>query len=93
MKQRHRHGRTTLANSPVRVGGLYRCRLPDGSVETALVRSVEDDLSGIPHVRFQLVKERPFMLRSQYGPRILSLAAFLQRFREGVSLPDAEAAE
>ena len=79
MRQTRKQRRTTIANRSVRVGGLYRRRLPDGTVELALVRSVENDLAGIPHVRFQLVKEKPFMLRHQAGPRILSLSAFIDR--------------
>ncbi|GAB5471012.1 MAG: hypothetical protein Kilf2KO_40420 [Rhodospirillales bacterium] len=57
------------------------------------MRSVVEDAGGITHVRFDLVKEKPHMLRNSIGPRILSLAAFRERFRERVTLPGAQAAE
>ncbi|MEO1190204.1 MAG: hypothetical protein AAFY02_00470 [Pseudomonadota bacterium] len=72
---------------------MFQARLPDGAVETALVRSLSQDAAGIVHVRFDLLKEKPHMLPNPIGPRILSLRAFRDRFRHQVGLPDAQAAE
>lgn len=93
MKQVRNDQRAGTAVGKVRAGALYRARLPDGTVETVLVHSVREDLTGIVHVRFDLFKDRPQMLRRRVGPRILSLSAFRQRYREEVSLPGSLAAE
>ncbi len=93
MRQVRSDRQSSTAARKVRVGALYRVRLGDGTVETALVNSVREDVSGIVHVRFHLYKDRPQMLRRQVGPRILSLTAFRQRYREEVSQPGSLAAE
>ncbi len=93
MKQVRNGQRSGLGLGKVKVGALYRARLPDGTIETALVRSVQEEVSGIVHVRFDLFKDRPSMLRRRVGPRILSIFAFRQRYREEVTLPGSLAAE
>ncbi len=93
MRQVRNDRQSTTAARKVRVGALYRAKLQDGTVETALVYSVREDVSGIVHVRFELFKDRPQMLRRQVGPKILSLTAFRQRYREEVALPGSLAAE
>ncbi len=93
MKQVRNDRRSGGSAGKLKVGVLYCARLGDGTVETALVRSVREDVSGIVHVRFDLYKDRPQMLRRRVGPRILSLSTFRQRYREEIILPGSLAAE
>lgn len=76
----------------IRAGGTFRFRGPGGVVETAYTRGVTDDITGIPHVRYDLVVERPFLGRVLKGPKTLNLRSFLERYTERVQ-PALQAAE
>lgn len=68
----------------VKVGSAFRRPRDDNMTETAKIRSVYDDCSGIPHVRFDVVFEKPFLTTYSEGPRILSLETFFETFNEPV---------
>jgi hypothetical protein len=76
----------------IKAGGVFRYRGNDGYVETAQVLGISSDATGIPHVRYQVLIERPNMGRLVEGPRMLNLRSFLERFSERLT-PAAEAAE
>lgn len=70
----------------VKAGATFRRERPDHTVETAKVISVDPDSFGIPHVRYELVFEKPSMpSRIVDGPRVLALEAFADTYRECVS--------
>jgi hypothetical protein len=76
----------------IKAGGVFRYRGNDDYVETAQVLGISSDATGIPHVRYQVLIERPNMGRSIEGPRLLNLRTFVERFSERL-MPVAEAAE
>lgn len=76
----------------IRAGGIFRYRGPENLVETATVIGVSSDATGIPHVRYNVLIERPFLGRMADGPRILNIHTFMERFRERLT-PKAQAAE
>jgi hypothetical protein len=75
----------------IKAGGVFRYR-HDDYVETAQVLGITSDATGIPHVRYQVLIERPNMGRLMEGPRILNLRSFIERFSERL-LAATEAAE
>lgn len=79
----------------IKAGGVFRFRGNDGYAETAQVLGISSDATGIPHVRYQVLIERPNMGRSIEGPRLLNLRTFVERFSERLMpIPEpAEAAE
>lgn len=66
----------------IKAGGVFRYRGNDDYVETAQVLGITSDATGIPHVRYQVLVERPNMGRSIEGPRLLNLRTFIERFSE-----------
>lgn len=70
----------------VKAGATFRRERPDHTVETAKVLSVASDTFGIPHVRYELVFEKPSMCsRIVDGPRVLALSTFADTYRECIS--------
>lgn len=70
----------------VKAGATFRRERADHTVETAKVLSVDSDSFGIPHVRYELVFEKPSMsARIVDGPRVLALEAFADAYPECVS--------
>ena len=53
--------------------------------ETAKIQAVYKDCAGIPHVRFDVVFEKPARPTYRDGPRILSLETFFETFNEPVA--------
>lgn len=77
----------------IKAGGVFRYRGPDNHVETAQVLGITSDATGIPHVRYQVMIEKPFFGRMVDGPRILNLRSFVERFTERLHPAPAQAAE
>lgn len=77
----------------IKAGGVFRHRGADNLVETAEVIGITSDATGIPHVRYQVMIERPFFGRMIDGPKILNLQSFVERFTERLSADPAQAAE
>ena len=65
-------------------GFVYRRVRADRTVETAKVLGLHHDSFGIPHVRFQVMFGRIDGLPQRDGPRMLSVASFMQQYRERV---------
>ena len=73
-------------NEPaVEKGCIYRRVRADRMVETAKVIDIHRDSLGIPHVRFQVTLGRVDGVPQCDGPRMLSLATFMQQYRERVA--------
>jgi hypothetical protein len=70
------------AQSEVRPGNRYRCRLGRGLVATATVMELQPDHAAIPHVRFLLTIESSAGECLQRGPRVLALRSFLNTYPE-----------
>jgi hypothetical protein len=68
----------------IRAGSAFRRTHKDKMVETAEITSVYTDSCGIPHVRFDVVFEKPHRPVHRDGPRILSLKTFFDTFRDRV---------
>ena len=69
----------------IRSGSQFRRTHSDSLVETARVLAVASDGSGIPHVRFEVVFEKPDGVRPYHdGPRMLALSTFATTYREHV---------
>jgi hypothetical protein len=77
----------------IKAGGVFRYRGPENLVETAQVLGITSDATGIPHVRYQVMIERPYLGRMIDGPRILNLRSFVERFSERLMPVPAHAAE
>ncbi|MNC89640.1 hypothetical protein D3C83_56070 [compost metagenome] len=54
-------------------------------VETAKILDIQRDSLGIPHVRFQVMFGRVDGVPQRDGPRMLSVASFMQQYRERVA--------
>ena len=65
-------------------GCIYRRVRADRMVETAKVLDIQSDSLGIPHVRFQVTFGRVDGIPQRDGPRMLSVASFMQQYRERV---------
>ncbi|HEY4134476.1 MAG TPA: hypothetical protein VGO34_04620 [Alphaproteobacteria bacterium] len=57
----------------------------DRTVETAQVLSLYKDTFGIPHVRYQVMFGRIDGVPHHDGPRMLSVDAFIQQYRERIA--------
>lgn len=69
----------------VKSGSAFR-RLHSGRmVETAEILSVYTDGVGIPHVRFDVIFDKPQRPQYRDGPRILAVKTFFENYRERVS--------
>lgn len=76
---RDRAGRHFEAEG-LRPGAIYEYRKEANMVECARVVAVEDDASGVPHIRFEVTlscRGRIF----DYGPRTMGVHTFLERYR------------
>ncbi len=71
-------------NLEIRAGQRFRRVLADRAVETAQVLSVGKDATGIPHVRFNVVRSRPSCIDYKEGPRVLALDSFWTNYSEAV---------
>ncbi len=69
---------------PVAAGDAFRRIRLDLTVETARVKEVYRDLSGIPHVRYELNLAHPYRGNHNEGLRALALDAFARQFTERV---------
>lgn len=69
----------------VTAGNAYRKVRSDKMVETAEIRSVYTDGAGIPHIRFDVVLEKPHWPTYRDGPRALSVRSFFDTFPERVA--------
>lgn len=65
----------------VEVGATFACTRSRHMVETARILSIEEDESGLPHVRYASRVQRASTVFDA-GSRTLALATFLERFRE-----------
>lgn len=65
-------------------GFVYRRVRADRTVETAKILGLHKDSFGIPHVRYQVMFGRIDGLPHRDGPRMLSVASFMQQYRERV---------
>lgn len=66
----------------IKAGSSFRRVRTDRTVEMAEVTGVFVDLYGIPHIRFDLLIERPGHQRYPAGPRILALKTFCANYDE-----------
>jgi len=69
----------------ITAGSAYRKVRSDKMVETAEVRSVYTDGTGIPHIRFDVVLEKPHWPTYRDGPRALAVKTFFESFPERVA--------
>ena len=70
----------------IKAGSSFRRKRGDATIETARVLSVASDSFGIPHVRFEVVFEKPSMAsRVVDGPRVLALNTFADMYEERVA--------
>ncbi len=69
----------------VKPGCVFRRIRKDSMVETAEITAVYNDPSGIPHVRFDVVFEKPDCASYREGPRVLAVETFFQTFDERVA--------
>jgi hypothetical protein len=74
----------------VKPGDSYRRRQGNHVAETATVLAIRPDLVGIPHVLFKLAFECSDSNSFEDGSRILALNAFLDVYRERVSIGAAD---
>ncbi len=68
----------------VRAGSTFRKVRKDQMVETAQIKSVYSDPSGVPHVKFDIEMRKPHWPTYKEGPRILSLPVFFKNYDERV---------
>lgn len=68
----------------VEAGDRFRRVRVDRTVETAEVKTVYQDLLGIPHVRFELNLQHPIRGAQYEGLRALALSVFAEHFTERV---------
>lgn len=68
----------------ISAGNAYRNVRKDRMVETAEIRSVYTDGSGIPHIRYDVVIEKPHWPSYRDGPRVLAVQTFFNSFPERV---------
>lgn len=74
------HAGDRLEADGLRPGAIYEYRKEANMVECARVVAVEDDASGVPHIRFEVTlscRGRIF----DYGPRTMGAHTFLSRYR------------
>jgi hypothetical protein len=69
----------------IKPGGIFRRTREDAVVETAEIIAVYNDPSGIPHVRFDVVFEKPDCASYREGPRVLAVEIFFEKFDERVA--------
>lgn len=73
------------SSRPVEAGDKFRRVRMDLTIETAEVKTVYRDLSGIPHVRYELNLQHPYRGNHREGLRALALDAFARQFTERVT--------
>ncbi len=69
----------------IKPGCVFRRTRKDAMIETAEITAVYNDPSGIPHVRFDVVFEKPDCASYREGPRVLAVKTFFQNFDERVA--------
>ncbi len=69
----------------VKSGSAFRRSHAGKMVETAEIRDVYTDGAGIPHVRFDIVFDKPNRPQYRDGPRILAVKTFFENYSERVS--------
>jgi hypothetical protein len=68
----------------VAAGSAFRRLRTDDMTETARIDAVYTDATGIPHVRYDVVFEKPNGDPRHEGPRNLALSAFIENFSQRV---------
>jgi hypothetical protein len=68
----------------VSAGSSFRRVREDDMHETARIDAVYTDPAGIPHVRYDVVFEKPNRAPHHEGPRNLALRTFFQNFSQRV---------
>ena len=68
----------------VSAGSAFRRVRSDEMTETARIDAVYTDATGIPHVRYDVVFQKPNADPLREGPRNLALRAFIENFSERV---------
>lgn len=69
----------------IKPGGVFRRTRKDTMIETAEITAVYNDPQGIPHVRFDVIFEKPDCDTYRDGPRVLALATFFETFDERIA--------
>lgn len=69
----------------IRPGCVFRRTRKDATIETAEITAVYNDPSGIAHVRFDVVFEKPDCAAYREGPRVLAAASFFETFDKRVA--------
>jgi len=69
----------------VRAGSAFRTTRRNRIIETAEVKSVYVDQTGVPHVKFDIELRKPNWPAYREGPRILSLRSFFENYTERVA--------
>ena len=80
-KMRLTRARERPGKSPLSAGSTFARMGARQIVETARVLSIDDDNSGVPHVRYNCRIERENRVFDD-GPRTLALPTFLERFNQ-----------
>jgi hypothetical protein len=70
------------SHDELKPGDRYCRTLGNRFLETVTVVELKPDLAGIPHVRFTVAFEHPDAVRVDEGPRILSVARFVDEYRK-----------
>ena len=61
-------------------GSVFRVAREGNMVETATVLSIDDNLFGIPHVRYRVSIGRSDNYVLEEGPRVLALTCFAEHY-------------
>ena len=69
----------------IKPGCVFRRTRKDAMVETAEITAVYNDPSGIAHVRFDVVFEKPDCASYREGSRVLAAETFFKTFEERVT--------
>ena len=70
----------------VSAGSAFQRVRTDDMTETARIDAVYTDATGIPHVRYDVVFQKPNADPHHEGPRNLALRAFIQNFSQRVKV-------
>ncbi len=84
MLPRHWFRHETGKCDNIKVGAIFRHKLPGDIVETAKVVEIGPDPLGIPHVTYELQVEKSRFTKFE-ARRTLGLQSFTERFEETVT--------
>ena len=84
MLPRHWFKHETEKCDNIKVGAIFRHKLPGDIIETAKVLEIGPDPLGIPHVTYELQVEKSQFAKYQ-ARRTLGLQSFSERFEETVT--------